>query len=184
MSQFLWCTYGFSPFIDRSGQQNNAVKRHRTVPSAHGYYPLQMYAVTEKGIFYYQPNLLTKLSTYPVDFLGLPILTFLMKRISGDHRLEAAEASAQPSIASAPLIILSVLDLKMTRPAGGEDLSAEIYHRFWYFEAGASAHNVLLEAISWNLSATIVLPTDTLALRSLLQLDENFLPFFVIPIGR
>jgi nitroreductase len=184
MSQFLWCTYGFSPFIDRSGQQNNAVKRHRTVPSAHGYYPLQMYAMTEKGIFYYQPNLLTKLSTYPVDFLGLPILTFLMKRISGDHRLEAAEASAQPSIASAPLIILSVLDLKMTRPAGGEDLSAEIYHRFWYFEAGASAHNVLLEAISWNLSATIVLPTDTLALRSLLQLDENFLPFFVIPIGR
>lgn len=184
MSQFLWSAYGFSPYLDRSEQEKNAVIRHRTVPSAHGYYPLQIYAVTEKGIFYYQPNLLVKLSTFTVDFLGLPIMTFLQKATSGDYRSEVAEASAQPSIASAPLMIISVLDLEMTRPPGGDDLSAEIYHQFWYFEAGASAHNILLEATSWNLSATIVLPIDTFALRSLLQLDENSLPLFVIPVGR
>jgi nitroreductase len=184
VSQFLWCTYGFSPYVDRSGQEKNAVKRHRSIPSAHGYYPLQMYAVTEKGIFYYQPNLLVKLSTYPVDFLGLPVLTFLSKKISGDHRLEIAEASNRPSIASAPLIILSVLDLEKTRPSGRDDLSAEIYRRFWFYEAGASTHNVLLEATAWNLSAAIVLPTDTLALQSILSVDENFVPLFIIPVGR
>jgi len=184
ISQILWSTYGFSPYLDKSEQEKNAVIRHRTVPSAHGYYPLQMYAVTEKGIFYYQPNLLVKLITNPVDFLGMPIMSFLVKRTSGDHRLELAEASAQPSIASAPLIIVSVLDLEMTRPAGRDDLSAEMYHRFWYFEAGASAHNVLLEATGWNLSATIVLPIDTITFQSLLQLDENNRPLFVIPVGR
>jgi nitroreductase len=184
LSQFLWCTYGFSPYIDRSGQEKNAVKRHRTVPSAHGYYPLQMYAVTEKGIFYYQPNLLMNIGKYPVDIIGLPILTFLTQKISGDYRLEVAEASAQPSIASAPLIILSILDVNKTRPAGADDLSAELYRRFWYYEAGASAYNVLLEATAWNLSTAIVLPTDAFALRSVLKLDENFVPLFVIPVGR
>jgi nitroreductase len=184
LSQFLWCTYGFSPYLDRSGQESNSIIRHRTVPSAHGYYPLRMYAVTEKGIFYYQPNLLVKFNKYQVDFIGLPILTYLVKKISGDYRQEIAEASALPSIASAPLIILSVLDLDMTRPAGKDDLSGEINRRFWYFEAGASAHNVLLEATAWNLSATIVLPVDTLSLQSILHLDKDYLPLFLIPVGR
>jgi hypothetical protein len=142
-----------------------------------------MYAVTEKGIFYYQPNLLVKFTKFPVDFLGMPVLTYMLRKIAGDHRLEVAQTSAQPSIASAPLIILLVLNLNETRPAGADDLSAEIYRRFWYYEAGASAHNVLLEATAWNLSATIVLPTDTLALRSVLKLDEDYVPLFIIPVG-
>jgi nitroreductase len=183
VSQFLWCTYGFSPFIDRSDQEKNAIQRHRTVPSAHGYYPLEMYAVTEKGIYYYQPNLLVRFTKFPIDFLGMPVLTYMLRKITGDHRLEIAQTSAQPSIASAPLIILSVLNLNETRPAGADDLSAEKFRRFWYFEAGASAHNVLLEATAWNLSTTIVLPTDALTLRSVLKLDENYVPLFIIPVG-
>jgi len=184
VSQVLWATYGFSPSIDRSEQEKNAVKRHRTVPSAHGYYPLRMYAVTQHGVFYYQPNLFMRLQKVPVDFVGLPILTFLVKKLSGDHRLKVAEAADDPVVASAPCIILSVLDVEMTRPAGKDDLSDEIYRRFWYYEAGASAHNVLLEATSWNLSATIIPPTDPLALQSLLHLDETFIPLFIIPVGR
>ncbi len=184
VSQVLWSTYGFSSYIDRSEQEKNTVKRHRTVPSAHGYYPLRMYPVTKQGIFYYQPNLFIKFQKVPVDFLGLPILTFLVKKISGDHRFEVAEAASHPLAASAPLIILIVLDLEMTRPTGKDDLSDEIYRRFWYYEAGASAHNVLLEATSWNLSASIISPTNALAIQSLLQLDENFFPLFIIPVGR
>ena len=184
LSQFLWCTYGFSPYLDRSGQESNSIRRHRSVPSAHGYYPLRMYAVTQKGIFYYQSNLLVKFNTYQVDFIGLPILTYLVKKISGDYRNQIAEASALPSIASAPLIILSVLDLDMTRPAGKDDLSGEINRRFWYFEAGASAHNVLLEATAWNVSAAIVLPVDSLSIQSVLHLGEEVLPLFLIPVGQ
>ena len=184
ISQFLWSTYGFSPYLDRSAQESNLIIRHRSVPSAHGYYPLRMYAITEKGIFYYQPNLLVKFNRYQVDFIGLPILTYLLKKVSGDHRLEVAEASSLPSIASAPLIIVSVLDLDMTRPPGKDDLSGEEARRFWFFEAGASAHNVLLEATAWNLSTAIVLPTDTIGLQSVMQLDEELIPLFLLPVGR
>jgi len=184
VSQVLWAAYGFSPYVDRSAQEKNAVKRHRTVPSAHGYYPLRMYAVTKHGVFYYQPNLFMRLQKVPVDFVGLPILTFLVKKLSGDYRLNVAEAAADPSVVSAPCIILIVLDIEMTRPPGKDDLSDEICRRFWYYEAGASAHNVVLEATSWNLSAAIIPPTDPLALQSLLHLDENFLPLFIIPVGR
>lgn len=184
LSQFLWSTYGFSPYLDRSGQDQNSIKRHRTVPSAHGYYPLRIYAITEKGIFSYQPNLLVKFNRVPVDFIGLPILTFLVKKISGDHRSEVAEASALPSISTAPLILLPVLDLDRTRPAGSDNLSDEIFRCFWYYEAGACAHNVLLEATAWNLSATIVLPRNVSALQSTLQMDEDLLPLFLIPVGR
>jgi len=142
-----------------------------------------MYAVTQQGVFYYQPNLFMRFQKTPVDFIGLPILTFLMKKISGDHRLEVAEAAGHPNIASAPLIMLTVLDLEMTRPPGKDDLSGEGDRRFWYFEAGASAHNVLMEATSWGLSAAVFPPADAAAVQSLLQLDETYLPLFVIPVG-
>ncbi|MFA5102189.1 MAG: nitroreductase family protein [Candidatus Thermoplasmatota archaeon] len=184
LSQFLWSTYGFSPYLDRSGQDQNSIKRHRTVPSAHGYYPLRIYAITDKGIFFYQPNLLVKFNRVPVDFIGLPILTFLVKKISGDYRSEVAEASVLPSISTAPLILLPILDLDRTRPPGGDDLSDDIYRCFWYYEAGACAHNVLLEATAWNLSATIVLPRNVSALQSILQVDEDLIPLFLIPVGR
>jgi nitroreductase len=182
--QFLWCTYGFSPYIDRSGQEKNSIKRHRSVPSAHGYYPLRMYAATEKGIYFYQPNLLVQFGNFPIDFLGMPVITYLAKKISGDHRQEIANASTQPSIASAPLIILTFLDVNKTRPAGADDLSAEQYRRFWYFEAGAAAHNVLLEATAWNLSAAIVLPADIVSLQSILSVNKDSVPLFIIPVGR
>lgn len=183
ISQFLWCTYGFSPYVDRSDQERNSIIRHRAVPSAHGYYPFKMYAVTENGVFYYQPNLLVKFNRYQVDFIGLPILTYLFKKVSGDYRQEIAEASGQPSIASAPLIILPVLAIEMTRPPGKDDLSGEEDRRFWYFEAGAAAQNVLLEATAWNLSAALILPGNIPALQSVLHLDGESLPLFLLPIG-
>jgi nitroreductase len=183
ISQMVWSFYGFSPYLDKSDSELNPVKRHRTVPSAHGYYPFHIYAVTENGVYRYQPNLFTNLISVPVDILGFPILTFLVKIKAGDHRQEVAQASSQPAIASAPLIILSILDLDMTRSDGGDDFSGELYQRLWYFETGASAHNVLLEAAAWNLSANIVLPTDASAIRSLLRLNETSVPLLLVPVG-
>lgn len=183
LSQMAWAFYGFSPYLDKSDSELNPVKRHRTVPSAHGYYPFHIYLVTEKGVYRYQPNLLTNFIGVPVDIIGFPILTFLLKIISGDHRQEIAYASSQPVIASAPLILVSILDLKMTRPAGGDDLSGEQARRFWYYENGASAHNVLLEAAAWDLSADIVLPTDITAIRSLLRLNETSVPLLLVSVG-
>ncbi|MBN1280441.1 MAG: nitroreductase family protein [Candidatus Thermoplasmatota archaeon] len=188
LSQIVWSTYGLSPSLDRSEQELNSIHRHRTVPSAHGYYPFDIYVVTEKSISYYQPNLLIKVNTLinvsaPIDFIGLPILTYLRVVKAGDHRTELAAASAEPTISSAPAILVIVLDVERTRPQWHDDLSGEQFRQFWYFEAGASTHNVLLEATAWDLTSTIVLPRDTGAIQSLLRLPDECLPLFLMPVG-
>ncbi len=172
-SQVIWASYGYSYYLDERDAPKNPIKRHRTVPSAHGYYPLRMYAVTKSGIYRYIPGL------YKYDKWGLPIVTFMLKIRCGDNREEIAQASSQSSIASAPLSIISVLDIEKTY-----DLSGEQFRRFWYYEAGASVHNVLLEATAWNLSANIVFPIDITAIRSLLRLNNNFIPLLIVPVGR
>jgi nitroreductase len=181
LSQLLWSSYGFSYDIDRSKQDLNQVVRHRTVPSAHGYYPLEIYAVTDTTVYNYQPNLITSLFTlvsdYPVDFLGLPIVTFIHPIRVGDHRATLAEASLLPEISTAPLSIIIVLNLERTHDTG------EPYIPFWYFEAGAAGHNIMLEATALGLHSNIVLPTDTPALLSLLKLGEGFTPLLIIPIS-
>ena len=174
-SQVLWASYGYSYLLDKSRQEENPLKRHRTVPSAHGYYPLRMYAVTKSGIYRYIPGILD------FDKWGFPIVTFLMKIRRGDKRAEIAQAS-QPFVASAPLVIISVLDIKKTNQ--WDDLSGEELRWIWYYEAGASAYNVLLEATSWDLSANIVTITDTAAIRSILRLNENYLPLLIVPVGK
>ena len=54
----------------------------------------------------------------------------------------------------------------------------------WYYEAGASAQNILLEAAAWNLSGSIEFPNDAAAIRSLFKLNDNFVPFLIVPVGR
>jgi len=184
LSQLIWSSYGFSYYLDRSNSEMNPLKRHRTVPSAHGYYPFYMYAVTESGIYKYNPNLLTKLYSFPVDYFGIPIVTFLLKLQYGDHRSEIAQASSLPAIASAPLSIIIVLDVDMTRPEGYDDLSGEWARCFWYYEAGASAHNIMLEATSLDFSSNIAFPTDVDTIGSLLKLKEECIPLFIVPVGK
>ena len=153
ISYLLWSSYGFSKFIDKSNQEKNKLKRHRTVPSAHGYYPLKMYAIRSSGIYQYYPNILTKIYPVPVGFLGLPIVTLMLKIKNGDYREELAQLTYESYIASAPLSIVLVLDINMTRPKNRDDLSGESLRKFWYYEAGSSVHNVLLEATVLELSS-------------------------------
>ncbi|MCK5260980.1 MAG: nitroreductase family protein [Thermoplasmatales archaeon] len=175
VSQVLWASYGYSYLLDKSDAPNNPIKRHRTVPSAHGYYPLRMYAVTKSGIYRYIHGI------FSCDRWGLPIVSFMLKIRNGDKREEIAQAS-QPFVVSAPFLIISVLDIRRTNQ--WDDLSAEKFRWIWYYEAGASAHNVLLQAKAWNLTASIALITDTESVRSLLRLNDNFLPLFIVPIGK
>jgi len=93
--------------------------------------------------------------------------------ISGDKRQEIAQFS-QSFIASAPCIIISVLD----------KIAPTKWLWMWYYEAGASAYNILLEATAWNLSANIISSLDNNALLSLLGLDNNYIPFFIVPVGK
>ena len=132
--------------------------RHKTVPSSHATYPMAMYCVNKTGIYLYQCD------THQLELIKL-----------GDFRTDIADAS-QSFIRRVPLMILPVLD---TTEVNTNYLWA------WYYEAAASAHNVLLEATAWDLAGTIIYAHDTEAIITTLGLStSNHLPMFVIPIGK
>lgn len=175
ISHLLWAAYGYSYYLDKSEQGNNPVKRHRTVPSAHGYYPFHIYAVTADHTSRYFGNVV------PIDLWGLPIVTFLWPVCGDDNREAVADASA-PYVSQAPLLIIPVLSVQKT--VSWDDLSALRFRWVWTYEAGAMAHNVLLEATARGLAGNIAPVTDKEALCLLLHLDsEHYDPMMVIPVG-
>ena len=176
IDQLVWSSYGFSPYLDRSTQTLNYIQRHRTVPSAHAYYPLTIYAITPTSISRYQPNLLKSVGR-PADTLGLPILTYLKQITTGDHRADLAAASSLPSLATAPLTLIVTLD---TTKTGGTGTN---YTQFWYLEAGAAAHTAMLEATALNLQTSLATPTNPTAIQSLLSLTNTQTPVLLLGIN-
>ena len=174
LSHLIWASYGYSYYLDKSG--SNVVKRHHTLPSAHGYYPFRIYAVTRFGIYRYIYGL------YNIDLWGLPVVSYMLIVGWGDKRSEIAQAT-ESFASDAPLNIIIVLDIDKTNQ--WDDLSDESVRWIWYYEAGASAHNVLLQATSRGLAGNIVPIKDKDAICSLLGLnEENFDPMFVVPVGK
>jgi nitroreductase len=173
LSHLIWASYGYSYYLDKSG--SNVVKRHHTVPSAHGYYPFRIYAANKNGVFRFMYGL------YSVDLWGLPVVSYLLPVGLKDKRSEIAQATK--SFASdAPLNIIIVLDINRTKQR--DDLSNESMRWIWYYEAGAASHNVLLQAISRGLAGNILTINDKEAVCSLLKLNpEKFDPMLVIPVG-
>lgn len=189
--QMIWSSYGYSYLLDKSGYDFvYHINRHRTVPSAHKYYPLRIYTITKSGIFRYIPNIYDPL----IGPLGIlfnfprfpyPVITFMTKIKDGDYREELSQICSQSSIKTAPLNIISVLDVERTRPPGWDDLSREELKWLWYYEAGASAYNVLLEATAWDLSANIFKINDKEAVCNILGLDNiQFEPAIIVPVGK
>lgn len=185
LSQIIWASYGYSNYLDNSEPEINFfnITRHRTLPSGCGLYSLRMYTTTESGISRYIPNIADTIYGGVQGLKSWPQITFLFRIILGDKRAEIAAAS-DPFVASAPLIIISVLDYKQL-----EKLDYPLHEYFipWamYYEAGASIHNVFLEATAWGLSSNVAQITDKAAMCSLLRLDgERFEPMFVIPVGK
>ncbi len=176
LSQIIWSSYGFSYYIDNVHGPSNKVLRHRTVPSAHGYYPLCMYICIESGVYKYIGGLPN------CDLWGLPIFSFLLRLNTNDVRQSISQACGKPEISTSTLFIVSILDLEATKK--WDDLSNESLWRFWYYEAGASAYNVQLEATAWNLSSTILVPKDISLMRKSLKLDNRFVPLLVVPVGK
>jgi len=174
LSHLIWASYGYSYYLDRS-DSGNPVKRHHTVPSAHGYYPLRIYALKKNGISQYIYGI------YKVDTLGLPVVSFLLPRVLGDKRNEIAEAS-ESFVSGAPLSIIIVCDIELTNQ--WDDLSDESLRWIWYYEAGAAAHNIILQATSRGLSGNIVSINDKSAICSVLKLNEqDFDPLLIVPVG-
>lgn len=150
-AHLVWAAYGYSYYLDAQG------KRHRTVPSSHGTYPLRLFAVNASGIYEY-----------------LPARHALVECRAGDQRPAVGEATRR-FVAEAPLIIIPVLNTSRVDP------------RFlwpWYYEGGAAAHTVLLEATALNLSAAVVSAINNSALQQVLGLRDSYRPLLVVPAGR
>jgi len=190
-AQLLWSTYGYSYYLDRSEFDFiYHINRHRTVPSAHKYYPLQFYAFTSSGIYQYIPNIYNPLIgplefiLYNISWFPYPVFTLIHNIYQGDHRDTLATACDTPALATAPFCILSVLDIEKTRPEGYDDFSSLSLRWLWNYEAGASAYNVFLETTALDLTTNILPVVEMDDLCSLLNLDETlYQPLFVTPIG-
>jgi nitroreductase len=173
LSHLIWSSYGYSYYLDKSGA--NVVKRHHTVPSAHGYYPFRIYAATNTGVFRFMYGL------YNVDLWGLPVVSFLLPVALG-NKMDTIASATEEFASDAPLTIIMVLDIENTNK--WDDLSHESQRWIWYYEAGAAAHNVLLQATSRGLNGNILTINDKDAICSLLKLNsEKFDPMLVVPVG-
>jgi len=186
LTQILWSSYGYSYLLDHTYPEDRYnvfnITRHRTLPSACGMYPLNIYVVTEKNTYRYYPNIVDTIYSSVNGWISWPQITFLRKMVNGDIRFDVAQSS-EPYISTAPLIIIPVLDLEQTKK-GDRDLSDEYFRWSWYYEAGAAAHNVLLEATAWGLAGNIATIPNKDALCNLLNLDrEQFEPLLAIPVG-
>ncbi len=158
-SQILWSAYGRCYLKDMRPSFWSFQYRHRTVPSAGGGYPLQIWMADSTGVYYY-------------DFWKHRIRLL----IEGDRRLEVATAAGANWTASAPTMLLLVLNSsKMNR--GRLDWA--------YTETGFVIQNVHLESVAWGLVTDWVNVVDEDALKSVLGIVEHpdLHPITVITVG-
>jgi len=154
-SQLLWSSYGNSYLWDNVNND-----RHRTLPSAIGIYPFEIFAANHSGVYQYSP------STHSITEI-----------LQGDKREEIKNCIEYNDIMvdTASWIIIPFYT----------SVSPQ-YITFWYYENGAIVHNVLLEATALNLTTNVVYDiTNEAGLRSALGISSqtNLIPLSVIPVG-
>ena len=148
ISALLWAAYGFTE------------SEHRTVPSAHGVYPLVIYFASAHGLFKYYPE-----------------WEAIQKLSENDFRRGIAERIAgQTWAANAPVMLVIVWD---------KQKMGENEKRFVETEAGCVIQNVYLEAAFLGLGTVVVGGGfDEEGIQALLELPENELPLYAMPVGR
>ncbi len=151
LSQLLWATQGKT----RAGGG-------RTAPSAGALYPLEIYAVTEEGIFQYRSG----------DHS-------LVRRSEGDARGDLAGAAlGQDCVRTAPVVfVIAGVSARTERKYGAR---AERYVKM---EAGHAGQNLLLQAVSLGLGAVPVGAFRDDEVRRVLGLPPDQEPLYLIPVG-
>ena len=181
-SQLLWASYGYSFYFDKSDNTIGRLDRHRTIPSAHGYYPNDIYFVKESGIYRYYPNFYNPIYGILYKMWFLPVIPFIVKIDSGDYRTTIAEAANNPEIANSPFIVIPVLDDAKAKKTY-DDLSGDEWRWLWIFDGSSSANNILLEATAQGLYGNIFLPNNTDSIKTLLKLKDDQFPLMIIPLS-
>lgn len=152
IAQLLWSAQGVS---DPAGK--------RTAPSAGALYPLELYVVTDKGLFHYQPLRHAVLVVSQED-LRAPL-----------HRA----ALGQSAVLRAAAVFVIAAVYARTESKYGRERSP----RYVHLEAGHAAQNLLLQATALDLGAVPIgaFYDDQVSLA--LTLPHDHAPLYLIPVG-
>ncbi len=137
--------------------------RFRNVPSAGATYPLEVFAVTEEGLFHYLPN------QHSFEKLA-------------DHDIReqlSLAAWGQKFVEAAPLTIIFAAEFSRTTSRYGQRGV-----RYAYMEAGHAAQNVHLQAEALGLGSVAVGAFDDVAVSKVLSLPVNLEPVYMVAIGQ
>ena len=152
IGQLLWAAQGVS---DGEG--------HRTAPSDHAAYPIELYVAVPEGILHYLP------AEHAVEETGY----------QADLRFDLMRAAlGQPSVASAGAIFVFSVVLARSEAAAGH--RAE---RYTHFEVGHAAQNLLLQATALGLHATPVGNVDDISVHHVMGIASHDLPVYLVAVG-
>ena len=145
-----------------AAQGQDSGSRYRTTPSAGATYPLELFVITDKGMFCYlhEKHSLEKLT---------------------DRDLRAPLTSAaweQEFVRAAPLTL--VFAAQFTRTTGRYGKRGV---RYVYMEAGHAAQNVHLQAETLGLGSVAVGAFDNAAVSTVLSLPDNLEPLYMVVVG-
>ncbi|MCK4962680.1 MAG: SagB/ThcOx family dehydrogenase, partial [Anaerolineales bacterium] len=152
ISQLLWAAQGIT---DPRG--------FRTAPSAGALYPLELYVLTQEGVFHYD-----------VQAHALETL------IEGDLRQDLYRAALnQEAILQAPLTVVITAIYARIEVRYGRARSP----RYVHLEAGHAAQNILLQAVSLNLGSVLIGAFEDSRVQTVLELPSDHEPLYLIPVG-
>jgi len=150
IAQLLWAAQGAFP------------RGRRTVPSAGGIYPLEVYLVTREGVQHYVPQ----------DHE-------LVETLRGDVVSKLSEAAAgQELIGDAPASIVIAADHGAMEGRYGD--RAE---RYICMEVGHAAQNIHLQAVAMGLGSVPVGAFNDERVHAALKLPDDHWPLYIIPVG-
>jgi len=130
----------------------------RTAPAPRGFYLVQIFYITEKGVFLYQAK------------------EHALRKISDKNIMD--KVAKQPYLADSSGIIALVLDLKLYEVE--EDREKIL---FGATTAGCIAQNVYLAANALGLGTCLVAGLNGKELRDGLSLNDDQIPIFLMPLG-
>jgi SagB-type dehydrogenase family enzyme len=144
--------------------------RHRTVPSAGGLYPVEIYLVVAKG----GEELERGLYQYGAS-------QHVLRQISAKHLApKVAKVSAEQGwIAQAPALIVFA-----AQPDRTIKKYKERGERFVLIEIGNATQNVHLQAVALKLGTTVVGAFDDEQIKDLLELPEDQHVYALMPVGK
>ncbi|MCK5316560.1 MAG: SagB/ThcOx family dehydrogenase [Anaerolineales bacterium] len=152
IGQILWAGQGLRGSANR-----------RNVPSAGALYPLELYLVTEEGVYHY-----------------IPKGHRMEPHVEGDVRSSLSNAAlGQEFIAQAPATYLLTAVFSRIETKYGKERSPQ----YIYLEAGHAAQNILLQATALGLDGVPVGAFYEEQVSKALRLPREHYPLYLISLG-